>query len=89
MDLRSERLTRIPSSGRMARSSGEYQPISPGCAGIGKGATLVRRKGELFVEDPRDSDQVVLPPQLRRSERRVHFGILPPEPKRIARRRAG
>src|SRR6476620_9362862 len=36
MDFRSERLIRIPSSGRMARSSGEYQPIRPGFAGIGK-----------------------------------------------------
>src|SRR5512133_3541258 len=36
MDLCSERLTLIPSSGKIARSSGEYQPISPGCAGIGK-----------------------------------------------------
>src|SRR5687767_8674818 len=36
MDFCSEWLTRRPSSGMMARCRGEYQPISPGCAGIGK-----------------------------------------------------
>src|SRR5512132_1134779 len=39
MDLRNERLIRSPSSGKIARSSGEYQPMSPGCAGIGNAPT--------------------------------------------------
>ena len=35
LDLRSERVIRSPSSGRIARSNGEYQPIKPSRMGIG------------------------------------------------------
>jgi len=33
--LRSDRVTRSPSSGRIPRSNGDHQPISPGRSGIG------------------------------------------------------
>ena len=62
----------------MARSSGEYQPIRPGRVGIGKTPHSYAARASFSVEDPRDPDQVIVPPLLRRSERRLHVGILPP-----------
>jgi hypothetical protein len=41
---------------------------------------LVCGKSEFLIENARHPDQVVMPPQLRRSEWGVHVGILPPAP---------
>jgi hypothetical protein len=43
-----------------------------------KDTGLVRGESEVLVERPRHSDEVVMSPLLRRSEWRLHVGILPP-----------